>query len=170
MGSAVLSESPCCAGRQDLVLPQSALTHGSANTELHLKLWSCCPCCTFCQSSSANKRNKGGIFFSFSFFLPETFQPSVLILSLFIIFCWLRPPLPFSSLALSLPLLPRCIRSMKNLWQMFLPHSTFQGLTGSHMLVAQSLSPLCVIGDRGVQLVWVLEAAGQGNSGAAVIC
>lgn len=47
----VVCESPCFAGRQDLVLPQRALTHSSANTKQHLKLWSCCPCCTFCQAA-----------------------------------------------------------------------------------------------------------------------
>lgn len=38
LGSAVWSESPCCAGQRDLVFPPSALTHSAANTELHLKL------------------------------------------------------------------------------------------------------------------------------------
>lgn len=49
MGSAVVSESPRYAGQQDLVLPRGALTHGSASTEQRLKLWACCPSCTFCQ-------------------------------------------------------------------------------------------------------------------------
>lgn len=71
MGSAVfLSQSPCCAGRQNLVLPQSALTHSSANTELHLKLWSCCPCRLLCQATPQTREIKEGIFRSLvSFYL-----------------------------------------------------------------------------------------------------
>lgn len=54
------------------------------------------------------------------------------------------PSVTFSSLLLfpapSLPPLPLCIGGAKHSWQMFLPHFTFLGLTGSHMLVAQPLS------------------------------
>ncbi len=68
MGSAVfLSESPCCAGRQNLVLPQSALTHSSANTELHLKLRSCCPCRALCQATPQTRDRKERAVSCFSF-------------------------------------------------------------------------------------------------------
>ena len=142
MVSAVSSESPCCTGRRDLVLPQSAVTQGSANTELHFKLWSCCPCRTSSQAARQTAREiRGERFFSFFPFLPEPFQPSVHFLSLYHILATFFPLLTVSFL-LCLYLYHLCISSMKNLWQMFLPHSTFQGLTGSHMLVAQSRSPL----------------------------
>lgn len=90
----VVCESPCFAGRQDLVLPQRALTRGAANTEQHLKLWSCCPCRTFCQAALQITRE-----FFFLFFLPETFHPSVCFLSIPPsppLFAVRWSPLPFS--------------------------------------------------------------------------
>lgn len=143
----VVCELPCFAGRQDLVLPQRALTHSSANTKQHLKLWSCCPCCTFCQAALQITRET--FFFPF-FFLPESFRPSVR-------FLWILFPLSLfvdrrlllsfslSSLVLSLPQPPLQINSVKILWQMFLPHPTFRGLAGGSVSLPPSLSSVSLV-------------------------
>lgn len=126
-----LSESPCCAGWQNLVLPQSALTHSSANTELHLKLWSCCPCRTPCQATPQTREIRireryfslfpcTWDFSAFSHFPPH---PSCLHHVLLTSF-------PISSLSLLLPLLPPCISSMKHCGK-YSSHTSHSRIPGS---------------------------------------
>lgn len=74
-GPAVLSESPCCTGRQDLVLQRSALTRGSAKAELHLKLWSCCPRHISLAKQLHKARELRGRYFSFPSYLRLSSLP-----------------------------------------------------------------------------------------------
>lgn len=188
MGSAVfslsVSELACCVGQQNLVLPQSALTHSSANTELHLKLCSCCPCCTLCQATPQNKWNNDGIFSLFFSSLPLCFLLFFFSLPYFVDFFSLLHSLPFLRLYLTYlraseawKICGKCSSHTSHSRVCKDPTRWWLSLSLSF---ARSLSlSLCMslylTGDRGVQVVWVLGASGQGNNvsvcvGRTVIC
>lgn len=55
---------------------------------------------------------------------------------------------PSHSHALSAPQLPLRISSVKILWQMFLPHPTFQGLAGGSVSLSHSLSSVSLVTEK----------------------
>lgn len=126
------------------VLPQSALARGIANTELHLKPWSCCPRHALCQGAPRTTRQyEGGRFFFYFllFLLPERLQASwqfTVSLSYCGIFFFFLPLIAF----ISPSFVSTSVTSASVAWKFVANVPPTLHIPGSYMLVALSLS-LC---------------------------